>query len=535
VARALAAAIVVSLLAVSGASGASPQKPKRGGTVVYSRPAQSEPTCLNPIVCDVLGDPALTQVLEGAYETGPDLVERPNLVSGVDIGRDPFTLTYHIRPKARWSDDAPVTAFDFQFTQRTFAKVADPDLRKLYRRVRRTRALDAKTFRVELREPFADWRDLYEEVLPRHALAGEDLTQVWMDGIDDPKTGRPIGSGPFLVGPWERGKQLTLVRNPRYWGPHTAYLDRFIVRFNADSDPSDPLGPFRRNEFDVTLLLTPELALAVRQLPGWRVAAWPGTFAEHFLFRVVPGGNPALQSKLVRQALAYGIDRKEIAHTILAEANERARRPLDSTVFLPNEPYYQANWSGYRYDPARARRLLEQAGCRRGSPGIYSCAGELLRLRFVTTAGDPVRQRVLQLAQAQLRRIGVEVVPAYVPRDPFFEQVLPSGEFDAALFAWGVGDGVVWPEAQCGAASNWTGYCSRLVRRDVQQTDLIVDPQQRARVLNAADAKLARAVPVLPVVQFPVRAAIRTMVRGVVPGGSQYEFSQNSEDWWVER
>lgn len=136
--------------------------------------------------------------------------------------------------------------------------------------------LDAKTFRVELREPFADWRDLYNLVLPRHALAGEDLTKVWVDRIDSPKTGAAIGSGPFLVSRFERGKQLTLVRNPRYWGSHTAYLDRFIFRFNLD--PRDPLGPLRRDELDVALTLgasffSAELAQEVRQVPGWRVAA----------------------------------------------------------------------------------------------------------------------------------------------------------------------------------------------------------------------------------------------------------------------
>ena len=128
------------------------------------------------------------------------------------------------------------------------------------------------------------------------------------------------------------------------------------------------------------------------------------------MFRVGPGGHPALRSKLVRQALAFGIDRVAIARAILGEAAVRARRPLDSTVFLPGEPYYRPNWSGYRYEPARARRLLEQAGCRRGSDGIYSCDGERLRLRFVTTAGVPVREQVLQLAQAHLRSVGVEVV-----------------------------------------------------------------------------------------------------------------------------
>ena len=87
---ALAAAIAVSLLAVSGAGGAPAQTPKRGGTLVILRPIQSQPACLNPLACGGLGfDPAITQVLEGAFETGPDLVVRPNLVSAVDIATKP--------------------------------------------------------------------------------------------------------------------------------------------------------------------------------------------------------------------------------------------------------------------------------------------------------------------------------------------------------------------------------------------------------------------------------------------------------------
>ena len=114
-----------------------------------------------------------------------------------------------------------------------------------------------------------------------------------------------------------------------------------------------------------------------------------------------------------------------------------------------------------------------------------------------------------------------------------FGQILPRGEYDAALFAWAGFGGLTWPEGWCGHVNNWGGYCSRLTTRDLKQTDLIVDPRQRARVLNAADAKLARAVPVLPVVQPVLRAAIRRTVRGVVPGGGPFFFEQNSEDWWL--
>src|SRR5687768_12523549 len=113
---ALAAAIAVSLLAVSGAGGAPEQTPKRGGTV-YT--INTEPSCLNPLVCG--GVIYVQQVLEGAFEVGPHLVYRPNLVSRVTVeSKRPFALTYHIRPEARWSDGVPVTASDFRFTQEAF-------------------------------------------------------------------------------------------------------------------------------------------------------------------------------------------------------------------------------------------------------------------------------------------------------------------------------------------------------------------------------------------------------------------------------
>ena len=539
-ARALAAAIALALLAVAGAGGAAIQQtPKRGGTLVTARP---ELPCLNPFACNVVDDdPTLTQVLEGPFEIGPDLVERPNLIRGFRIDREPFRITYFIRPEARWSDGEPLTAADFLFTHRSYARLPTPalDQRELYRKVRRAQVVDAKTFRIALREPFASWRELYPIVLPRHALAGQDLTRVWIDRIDNPRTGEPIASGPFLVGRLERGERLTLVRNPRYWGPHTSYLDRSELRF--DLDPRDPLGPIRRNELDVALgsgtgPLSEGLAREVRQVPGWRVLAWPAPSWEHLAFRVGAGGHPALKDRVVRQALAYGIDRVEIARATLAEAERGLRRPLDSTVFLPGETYYRPNWSRYRYDPVRAHRLLGQAGCRRGADGIYSCGGEPLRLRFYTVAGRPERARTLTLVQGQLARLGVVVQLSFAPQPVLFGQVLPSGDFDAVLFAWeNNGGGVVWPEARCGDAFNATGFCSRLIMRDLQQTDRIVDQGQRARLLNAGDVKLARAVHVLPLTQAVFRAVSRSNVRGIVPGGTQFNFFQDTEDWWLER
>ena len=121
---ALAAAIAVALLPVSGAGGADAQTPKRGGIVVVGVPAGTEPACFNLLVEDCgIQAGFVRQVLEGAFEVGPDLSYRLDLVSNVTLTKKPFTLTYHIRPEARWSDGVEVMARDFVFTWRTDSKL----------------------------------------------------------------------------------------------------------------------------------------------------------------------------------------------------------------------------------------------------------------------------------------------------------------------------------------------------------------------------------------------------------------------------
>ena len=101
-----------------------------------------------------------------------------------------------------------------------------------------------------------------------------------------------------------------------------------------------------------------------------------------------PNAHPALRNKLVRRALAYGIDRPALVRQVLGEIDPSAR-VHDSAVYVTQSRHYEPNWRPYRYRPAEARRLLTQAGCRRGADGIFSCGGQRLSLRFVTTAGRP--------------------------------------------------------------------------------------------------------------------------------------------------
>ena len=413
----LVALAVAGVMAVGPAVGAPEQTPKRGGTLVIGTVTQGEPSCLNVFLarCNVPSN-LVEQVLPGAFKIWPDATLRPNLVSDAEIVRkQPVTIVYRIRQEARWSDGVPVTARDFEFTHQV--RLEHPRVNEWHLNVRRVRAVGAKTVEVVLRARWVDWRLLFDVVLPRHVAAGQEFESLWKDGIENPRTRRAIGSGPFLLAGWQRGKQVTLVRNPRYWGPHPAYLDRVEFRFFPPQDTADLL---RRGEIDMIDTTSPVLAAQARELrrqraPGIRVDTTLGASWEHFAIRQGPGGHPALRKRLVRQAIAYGIDRARIAREAAALnfASGAASRPLDSVVSLANSPYHERNWSTYRHRPARARQLLQQAGCRRGADGIYVCDGNRLSLRFATTAGVERRELTVRLAQAQLREVGIEVVPVF--------------------------------------------------------------------------------------------------------------------------
>jgi peptide/nickel transport system substrate-binding protein len=541
---ALAAAIAVSLLVVAGAGGSDAQTPKRGGTAVMWASGYETP-CITPWLEDCFTGTTFRPfsaffsyaVLAGAFRLRPDWTYEPYLVSGADFTRKPpWALTYHIRPEARWSDGVPVSAGDFVFTQRTLrryeAQLTEDVSEEILDRIKTVRALDAKTVRVVLRKRWASWRfDLFSTVLPRHVLQGEDYPSVWRERIENPKTGRPIGSGPFLVSSWERGRRLTLVRNPRYWGSHAAYLDKLVVRFDAASDPSQS---FLKGEVDVAQALQPDTVPSLRRVPGIKRLSGPAAGLETIAIRLGAGGHPALEKKLVRQALAYGIDRQEIVRELFRETVP-SQRVAESAIFPSSSPYYRPGWSRYSHRPAEARRLLEQAGCGRGADDIYVCAGERLSLRIVTTGGRPDRRRTLELVQSQLRRVGVEVVPEYASQQVLFGQIAPSGDFDLLEVAFvGRVEPADWIIVYgCGRPFNYMGYCQRLVSADLEQANLTLDAVQQARVLNRADARIANDVPVLPLYLLAYVSAFRRDLHGVA--FHPIDPFWRAEDWWLDR
>ena len=153
--------------------------------------------------------------------------------------KSPFTVTYKIKKNANWSDGKPVTAQDVIFTLTTIMNPKnDVAGRAGYEDISHAKAIDSKTVKLTFRKPYAAWKLLFAGqfgVLPKHALQGKRLQQVWNTNVNSQTTGKPIGSGPFILTSYTKGQSMTMVRNPKWYGPQPK-IDKIVFRFITNTD-----------------------------------------------------------------------------------------------------------------------------------------------------------------------------------------------------------------------------------------------------------------------------------------------------------
>jgi peptide/nickel transport system substrate-binding protein len=135
------------------------------------------------------------------------------LAKSVETDDDRTYVTFHLDPRARFSDGKPVLADDVVFSWQLLRDHGRPNHRQYYTKVVKAEAPDSLTVRFDLAG--ANDRELplilgLMPILPRHGIDVATFEETTMTG--------PIGSGPYRVTAVKPGASVTLTRNPDYWG-----------------------------------------------------------------------------------------------------------------------------------------------------------------------------------------------------------------------------------------------------------------------------------------------------------------------------
>jgi peptide/nickel transport system substrate-binding protein len=232
-----------------------------------------------------------------------------------------------------------------------------------------------------------------------------DAGTVDADGVFRPEgtfgTEHPIGTGPFKFESWTRNDRLVLVKNEDYWG-EPAKIDELILRPIADN--AARLQALQTGEIQGYDLVEPQDVETIEGDDNLQVLDRPAFNVAYVGFNL---SKPPLDNDLVRQAIAYGLDRQSVVD------NFYAGRGVVATQFMPPEVVgYADDVKEYEFNPERAKELLQEAG-----------VAQPVELEFwyptdVSRPYMPDPKRNFEAFAASLNESGFKVVPKSAPWNP---------------------------------------------------------------------------------------------------------------------
>ena len=325
---------------------------------------------------------------------------------------DPLTYVARLRRGVHFHEGRELTADDVVFTFGQFLDPAFVSPRKGgYRELQSVVARDAETVVFTLKQPFSSFPiNLMMPIVENGA--GPNLRE------------HPVGTGPYRFVRYAVDDRVELVANDQYWGgaPRNGGLIMKIV-------PDDVMRGLELQKGTVDLVvndLAPDIVHQMRGNPQLQVAQGPGVDYQYIGLNLQ---DAKLTDARVRQALAYAIDRDAIV--------EYLRRGLAAPATGMLSPLSWAAASDvqtYSHDPAKARRLLDEAGYP-DPDGDGPAARLSLTLKVSNSEFNRLQSAVIQ---QNLRDVGIELDVRTYEFATLYADVL-SGNFQLFTLQWTAG------------------------------------------------------------------------------------------------
>ncbi len=480
----------------------------------------TEPQGLDPHVVTGIPESHIIHALfEGLTVKNPYTLEsEPGVAQSWDVSADGLTITFHLNPKARWSNGDPMTAEDYVWSWRRALSPAmgNQYAYMLYPVVNAeafatgklddfaavgVKALNEHTLQVQLNAPtpyFIQLMDhdstfaVHRPTIEQHGKATDRFTP-WT------RVENIVGNGPFRLTDWQLNRRITVAKSATYWDRDRVQLNGIV--FYPTENISSEERMFRVGQLHYTQ------AIPLNKIPVYRAmddspyvnAPYLGTY--YYLLNI---NKPPLDDVRVRQALAMTVDRERLNNTVLHGSTLPAYgiTPPGTLGYEPPKVF--------DYDVQRARQLLAEAGYPDGTgwPGLeltYNTSESHLKI-------------AVALQQMWKDAINIDVTLANQEWKVYLDSV-DQMNFQMARRGW-IGD-YVDPNNfldlfLCGGGNNNTGFCDpRYDDLIKQQAPRATSREERYAIFSAAETLLMEQMPIIPIYTYTSNHLIHPSVQGM--------------------
>lgn len=361
-----------------------------GGTIRVGIPSDVTPDSAQ--VFQAANQPLRRTVFDYLLDKNPDGSYRPALAAGYEWNADKTSLVLTLQDGVTYHTGRTFGPDDVVFSVKTaVADGSKVQASKLLSRASDIAKSGDNEVTVTFDKPFTGYLD---------ALAM--LPMIDEKTHADLASGKQVvGTGPFTWKAWTPGSTLQLARNTDYWRDGLPYAD--AVEFSVIAESQAMLAAIQSGSLDLVNRMIPRDAAKLKEDSKYQVQTTEG-------FDVYVGVNVAVQPLddiKVRQAIAYGLDRKRIADQVYSGFAAPSCVPWSSSTPGVTKEMVEH----YSYDVAKGKALLAEAGA----------AGTEIEL--TSFASDPAYAAIADIVQYGLEQIGLKIKPASYDQATFTKQI----------------------------------------------------------------------------------------------------------------
>ncbi len=524
---------LVTLLGVTSACDMGENNVERGNRegILYLGNG-SEPPSIDPhVLTDTTSSAIASALFEPLVRRNPFTLEpEPGVAMRWEFSSDQTEITFHLNPRARWSNGDPVTAQDFVWSWRRGLTPAmgmqQADISLYHVKNARAlnngliddpemlgvRALDDHILHVELEhpDPYALERFGYIWAAPVHRATVEAHGEATARFSPWTRPGNFVGNGPFTLDEWKIQRHLSVKRNEYYWDKDRVALNGIVFRPIESGATEEKM--FRSGQLHAALTVPKSKIADYRAQPDSPLLEGPATGSYFYLINTE---RPPLDDRRIRRALALSIDRQTLVSQVL---NNTA---IASANYVPLPVPGYDHPPGPEFDPAAARALLADAGYP-GGEGFPS-------LTLIYNTFEAHRTIAIAIQQMWKQHLNIEVVLDNQEWRVYLDSI-DEGHFDIARLGW---NGDVYPSVftdifASDATLNYSGFANPEYDDIVKRRAAAATDKQTLLELHAqAEAILLHELPLIPIYSYKTSKLVQPSLRGMplnVVNGVNYKY-----------
>jgi peptide/nickel transport system substrate-binding protein len=394
---------------------------------------------------------------------------------------DNRNYTFFLKHGVRFHNGREMKAADVKFT---FERAASPETRHpqraRYENIANIIVKDDYTITLGLKELDAAFL---------LTLARQGSVIYPREAVETLKTA-PIGTGPFKLAEWVRGDRIVLAKNPDYHVKGLPRLDRVTYRFIPD--PNAALAALKAGDVDASMFgLGPEHVPALQKDARFSVIV--GDSTNDVVLAMNTGRKP-LTDVRVRRAVTHAVDKAEV----LKGAMFGLGRVLGSNVD-PLNPYFVDLAKAMPHDPAKAKRLLAEAGY----PGGFEAVLRVAPQYYYTV-------RTGEILASQLRTVGVKIKIEQIEWGQWLSRVWREADYDLTI----IGHAEPWDINNYANPKYYFRWDNAKFQALFKKSEVTLDDRARRDLYVQMQKLLVEEAPVVWLYMHPRLAVVKKGLRG---------------------